>query len=198
MSLRDFVFRILFAMPLCFGIWYFSAAVWIWFIAELTHGVLRLLFSRLIASVGSIGHTLDIVTNLGDIEQYTQHHKMMALVFSINPLQYGYSLAVYSALLLASKNYHWRAWLVGLAVLMGAIVLGVCFDVLKTIAFDLAPTGTTYPTGFSDWQLNMLGVAYQLGYLVLPTVLPLILWANFNQLFFRSYLAGSVADIQQD
>lgn len=186
-SLKGFVGRVLLAMPLCFCIWYFSAFIWTWPIAELSHRVLRLFFSRLIASVEHAGHTLDIVTNLGDIVQYTRHQKMTALVFSINPLVYGYSLAFYSALLLASRNYQPKAWLVGIGVLMLAVVFGVCFDVLKSIAFDLAPPGMSYPTGFSAWQLNMLGVGYQVGYLVLPAVLPLMLWASFNPAFFQEW-----------
>jgi hypothetical protein len=59
---------------------------------------------------------------------------------------------------------------------------------LKSIAFDLAPPGMSYPTGFSDWQLNMLGVGYQLGYLVFPAVIPLLLWANYNKAIFEGFL----------
>lgn len=77
---------------------------------------------------------------------------------------------------------------------MAVIVVGVCFDVLKSIAFDLAPPGMSYPTGFSDWQLNLIGVGYQLGYLVLPAVTPLILWVNSNKESLNQYLITNKID----
>ncbi len=111
---------------------------------------------------------------------------MAALVFPINPLAYGYCLALYAALLLAAQNFKLKAWLIGMGVLTGLIVVGVCCEALKSIAFDLAPAGMAYATGFSAWQLNLLGLGYQLSYLVLPSVAPIVLWANYNQPFMQA------------
>lgn len=186
-SLSRFFWKTLMAMPICFGVWYFTAFIWTWPIAWFSNAVMRGLFPALIASVEQVGYQLDIVTNLGDLAQYTLNKTMAALVFPINPLEYSYSLALYSALLLASEQRTVKSWLIGLLILMGVIVFGVCFDILKNIAFDLAPPGMSYPTGFSAWQLNMIGVGYQLGYLVLPAVTPLVLWVNANKALLKSY-----------
>lgn len=110
---------------------------------------------------------------------------MAALTFTVNPLSYGYSLAFYSAILLAAPlkplAHKLNTWCIGLGVLLLILTFGVCTDALKSIAFDLAPSGMSYPTGFSAWQLNLLGICYQLGYLILPATAPLLLWLQANR-----------------
>lgn len=188
-SLKRFCLKTLLFMPLCFVLWYFTATIWTWPIAVCADSLLRWFFPQLIAGIEHQGTVLNVVTNLGDMQLFTQQQKMAALVFNINPLTYGYSLALFSAILLASpsdiQHPKYRTWLGGILVLLGGIVFGVCVDALKSIAFDLAPVGMTYPTGFSEWQLNLLGASYQLGYLILPTVVPLLLWVNANKQFFH-------------
>ena len=186
-SLSQFFWKTLLFMPICFGVWYLTATVWTWPIAWVANAILQILFPTLIAGVEHVGTTLDIVTCLGDLAQYATNKTMAALVFTLNPLLYAYSLALYSARLLASRRRILSAWLIDISILMAAIVFGVCFDVLKNIAFDLAPPGMSYPTGFSSWQLNLIGVGYQLGYLVLPAITPLILWVNANKTFFKRF-----------
>jgi hypothetical protein len=177
-------------IPLCFGLWYLAAPLWIWPIAICADGLLHFLFPHLVASVEQAGHNLNIVTNLGDIKLFTEQNKMAALEFTLNPLAYGYSLAFYSAILLASPPgqtmHKFKAWWSGTLVLAGVLIFGVSTDALKSIAFDLAPPGMSYPIGFSSTQLNVLGLAYQLGYLILPSISPLLLWALANkQLFLK-------------
>lgn len=184
MSLRNFIFRVLISMPFCFCIWYFTANIWTWPIAECTKLILLVLFPKLISNIEHVNYHLNVLTNLGDIVQYKEHHKMAALNFTVNPLQYSYSLALYPALLAASKNFKIKPWIFGILVLLFAIIFGICCDILKSIAFDLAPPGMSYPTGFSAWQLNLLGAGYQFGYLVLPSVLPLIFWIKYNHAFY--------------
>lgn len=176
-------------MPLCFAVWYYSANLWVWPVAIGSKAVLCALFPHLIHSVEQAGTSISIVTNLGDIKLYTEQQKMAALEFTINPLAYGYSLAWYSAILSASPTFgaqrKFKLWLLGMMILIGVLIFGVCADALKSIAFDLAPPGMTYPTGFSAWQLNLLGICYQLGYLILPSVMPLLLWAYTNKHWFE-------------
>lgn len=149
---------------------------------------MRLLFPTVIASVEQTGRSIEIVTNFGDLMEYTQHKKMIALAFSINPLTYAYCLAMYAVLQLASKNYNLKSWGIGLIILLIAIIFGVSVDILKSVTFDLAPPGMSYPTEFSAWQLDLLGLSYQLSYLILPSLIPLLLWVNFNREFLQVYL----------
>ena len=187
-SLKHFLGKTLLLLPLCFGIWYLTAALWIWPVAICADSLLPLLFPHLVAGVEQAGHNLNIVTHLGDIQIFTEQHKMAALEFSLNPRAYGYSLALYSAILLASPSalvsHKFKRWCLGILMLTGILLFGVCTDTLKSIAFDLAPPGMSYPTGFSSTQLNVLGLSYQLGYLILPAIVPLLLWAVANQKLF--------------
>lgn len=189
--LKVFIYRILLATPLCFCIWYYSAVIWIWPISQSVQFIMRFLFPNLIASIEQSGHALDIVTNFGDLMEYTQHKKMIALAFAVNPLSYAYSLAMYALLQVASKNFDFKSWVLGLLILWMTIIFGISVDILKCITFDLAPPGMSYPTEFSNWQLNLLGVSYQLGYLILPSLAPLLLWAYFNREFLQEYIVIS-------
>lgn len=187
-SLEHFLGKTLLFLPLCFGIWYLTAVVWIWPVAFCADVILHVLFPQLVAGVEQANHKLTVVTNLGDIKIFTEQHKMAALEFSLNPLAYGYSLALYSAILLASPSalveHKFEFWWTGIVVLVGILIFGVCVDTLKSIAFDLAPPGMSYPTGFTTTQLNLLGLGYQLGYLILPAIAPLLLWARANKKIF--------------
>lgn len=189
-SLKRFCLKTLLLMPPCFALWYYTAAIWTWPVSICADTLLRWLFPRLIAGIEHQGSVLNVVTNLGDLQLFTQQQKMAALVFDVNPLSYGYSLALFSAILFAAPSNtgrpRYKAWLWGMLILLGGIVFGVCVEALKNIAFDLAPTGMSYPTGFSAWQLNLLGASYQLGYLILPTVIPLLLWVSANRQLLSS------------
>lgn len=94
-SLRRFFLKTLLLLPICFGLWYFSAFIWTWPIAWLSDKVLRLLFPQLIAGVEHVGYSLDIVTQLADFAKFSANKSLAVLVFSINPLVYSYSLALY-------------------------------------------------------------------------------------------------------
>lgn len=183
--LQRFLFKSLLLMPLCFICWYFTAPIWIWLVSVSANVILHTLFPYLIASVEQTDIALTVVTNLADFKYYADEHKFAALTFSVNPLSYGYSLAFYSAIFLAAPVkpliHKVKTWCIGLSILLLILTFGVCTDALKSIAFDLAPAGMNYPIGFSEWQLNMLGICYQLGYLILPSTAPLLLWVQANK-----------------
>lgn len=186
--LKKFLFKTLLTLPICFTLWYWTAFAWTWPIAISTDIVLRFLFPKLISEIEHIDHTLDVVTRLTSTAQNAQPNQIGDIVFSINPLIYSYSLALYSAILWASPLQLPRTkiyiWLQDLAVLMVLIILGVSIDIIKTIAFDLATPGISSAARFYSWQLNLIGVAYQIGYLVLPAVAPLMLWFRAHKQWF--------------
>ena len=68
-----------------------------------------------------------------------------------------------------------RRWLWGMLVLFGVQIFGVSTEILKILAFG-AGVEAQKLLGFSAWGYEFLALAYQLGFLVLPPVVPVMLW----------------------
>ncbi len=83
----------------------------------------------------------------------------------------------------------WRTWSWGLPWLFMAQVWGVGFDTLKTLLFAIGPAAPPL-VGFSAWQTELVALGYQLGFLILPSILPVAIWF----VLYRDYLATLVGD----
>jgi hypothetical protein len=98
--------------------------------------------------------------------------------------KYGYGLVLLWAMLLSSRPQRW--WLKGL---IGSVILfavqawGICFEWLIDVVVLKAPNGSTAYLHYPDWVSNAVAYGYQLGFLILPPVVPIMLWLLFNKRF---------------
>ena len=97
-----------------------------------------------------------------------------------NPLQYTFGVPFLLALVLATRpaGWEWKA-LVGAGVMIGIASLGLFCEVMR----DLAGIRGAFNEPFfsiprAALEANALG--YQLASLILPTVVPVVLWAAFD------------------
>lgn len=116
------------------------------------------------------------------------------LLPTANILTYAYGTPLAAALLLASRLQGWW-WKIPLAAL--ALVpfqaASVCCTWLMQIAV-LAGTDTASQTGFSAWQANLFAAGYQLGFLLLPTLMPVLAWLALDRsLVAKVMLEGAFA-----
>jgi hypothetical protein len=104
----------------------------------------------------------------------------MILDVPVTPLTATYSLPFFLALMLASRPRA-KAWkiAVGLAVLLLLAGIGVGFDALKSLASLAAPSGSPL-FEFSQAKREAIALGYQLGALIVPSVLPVAMWVAFN------------------
>jgi len=77
---------------------------------------------------------------------------------------------------------------------------GVCFGWLKQVAVQFGPQ-TRATTYFGAWATNLIGLGYQIGFLLLPTLVPMLMWLYLERRFVITVavvgsMAGSV-DRQQ-
>ena len=105
-----------------------------------------------------------------------------ALGFIVNPLVYGYGLPLLFGLVMASGVSLLRKMgvlLVGYICVMLIQVWGVVWQALKMLAFNFGPEAhqLVIDAGISD-DLSALG--YQLGVLIFPPLVPIILWVLAN------------------
>jgi len=105
-----------------------------------------------------------------------------ALGFIINPLIYGYGLPLLFGLVMASGVSFIRKMatlLVGYTCVMLIQVWGVVWQALKMLAFNFGPDAhqLVSDAGISD---ELIALCYQLGVLIFPPLVPVILWVLAN------------------
>jgi len=184
-----FFLRVLLWLPLAFFAWYFTAPVLTLPITLGMEIVLEQLLPDVLRAVEHQGYTVDVVTRFTLAQAGILRHgaEQGLLAFGVNPLIYQYSIPLLFGLVLASPGSEGRKLAsmgVGLLVLLPVAAFGVTLEVLKSLAFDFGPAvGAT--VGGGPVLRNLLALSYQLGYLILPSISPVILWI----MLYRDFVA---------
>ena len=106
----------------------------------------------------------------------------------VHVLNYLYGMPLLVALLLAvqAKGLWWKIPL-GLGALLPFQAWGVCFTWLLQVAVQ-ADNYTRAQTHFNSFDRNLIGACYQLGYLVLPPLTPILVWLALDQKLIKNVL----------
>jgi hypothetical protein len=105
-----------------------------------------------------------------------------ALGFIVNPLVFGFGLPLLFGLVMASGVSFLRKMgilLIGYVCVMLIQVWGVVWQSLKMLAFNFGPDAhqLVADAGISD---ELIALCYQLGVLIFPPLVPIILWVLAN------------------
>ena len=105
-----------------------------------------------------------------------------ALGFIVNPLVFGFGLPLLFGLVMASGVSFLRKMgilLIGYVCVMLIQVWGVVWQSLKMLAFNFGPDAhqLVIDAGISD---ELIALCYQLGVLIFPPLVPIILWVLAN------------------
>ena len=128
------------------------------------------------------GSTLAFVTT---IQVYPSPGRAALLVPEVNALIYTYGLAVFLALMLAERAA-WRKIAIGAVILLLFQSWGIAFDFLVQVGVRLGPEMATQ-ANLRGWHVEGIALGYQLGVLIFPPLVPVILWAYLGT-FFRNRL----------
>ncbi len=107
-----------------------------------------------------------------------------------NPLIYGYGLAVFAALTLATPKNEARKWKeIGIAYIIFLFIqlIGISIKALMQFIF-YSPESIKAHFPLIASHTDILGISYQISTLVLPPVTPLILWIFFNTSFIEQLI----------
>lgn len=179
--LTRFVLAALAWLPVTFGAWYLLAPLLLWPVRLLVQLVARFAFGDLVRGIESGGGSLAFLTTLKPGEG------MGAGVVSIdvNMLVYAFGMPLFAALTLAARGARsGRTLAIGYAVIVPFVAWGVLADFLKGIAI-VAPAAIASQTGFSGLQRELIAFAYQFGSLILPAVVPAVLWVLLHRAFLE-------------
>jgi len=179
--LARFILLALAWLPAMFAIWYFAAPILLWPAKVLIDLVARTGFADLVRSVDLATASVVFTTTLRPGSAQAGG----AVSVDVNMLLYAFGLPLFAALTLAARQRDWwRALALGYLVLLPFIAWGVLADFLKNIAITASPLIASQ-TGFSAWQRELIAFAYQFGSLILPAVVPAIVWVLTHRKFLE-------------
>jgi hypothetical protein len=168
-------------LPVTFGAWYLLGPVLLWPVRLLVQLICRVGLSDLVRGVEVGGSSIAFLTSLKPGEGMGAGF----ISVDVNMLVYAFGMPLFAALTIAAREAKWwRTLAIGYAVMVPFVAWGVLADFLKGIAL-VAPAAVASQTGFSGLQREMIAFAYQFGSLILPAVVPAVLWVLLHRVFLE-------------
>lgn len=183
LALGSFVLRVFLWLPPCFAAWHLGAH-WQTEIAAAFARLFITFFNALLVSATENGTELVFVTTL----EVQQAGRAGVLSVDVNPLIYTYGLALFLALMLASRASVLRL-IAGAAILLPFQGWGIAFDFLAQVGVKLGP-GIAMQAGLLGAR-EMIALAYQLGNLIFPSLVPVVVWVALERPFVDSLRTGA-------
>jgi len=184
--LTGFVIRVFAWLPVMFALWYLAAPVLMWPVVLLLHGVAAVAFRDLVSSVDQ---TMGIVT-FGTLLHPGHALTRGQVAVDVNLLLYSYGMPLLAALTVAARERAWKGKLaLGYVAMLPFVTCGALADFLKNVSITAAPS-VAAQAGFSAVQREAIVFAYQFGSLILPPVVPAILWVVMHRAFLERLREG--------
>ena len=187
--LSGFLLRVLLWAPVCFVAWYFLAETLLVPVRWLSELFLLEFFPHAVSAIEQQGISYELVTPYKSslLANYLPGQPVGLITFNIEALKYCYGTPLYAAMTLAVANkiklrVGWL--LIGIVALIPFQCWGVVTDALVTLSFKLG-NGVAAELGLSRSVRESLALSYQLGYLILPPLVPILLWGGLNRQFLN-------------
>jgi hypothetical protein len=180
--LARFLVKVFAWLPLAFAAWYFAAPVLLWPVKLVLELVARTGFADLVTAVEQNAANFTFVTLL---KPGAVTARSTQLIVDVDGLLYSFGLPLFAALVVAARTPRWgRLLALGYAVMVPFIAFGVFADFLKDITLGAGPLVASQ-TGFSAWQREAIAFSYQVGALILPTIVPVVAWLLTHRAFLE-------------
>ncbi len=201
---RGFALKALLWLPLAFVIWLAWAPLWVLPAMHLAKVVLVGLWGSLFDTLTLGGELLDgggrVVARASYLVTVATHVQVTiapsaagaggvgVLEPTLNPMVYAWSLPLFAGLTMATPLSTGRRLLqfaLALLAIWLAQAFGICAEALKVLAFQSGSEGAA-AVAQAHLNANVIGIAYQFAVLILPAVLPAVLWMAFNRPFIET------------
>jgi hypothetical protein len=186
--LARFVVKVLAWLPVAFFVWYFAAPLLLWPAGLIVRAVAHAGFASLVTGIEQNAATFVFATSLRPGEAVAGGR----VAVDVDGLLYSFGMPLFAALVLAAREPRWpRTLAIGYAALLPVAAWGITADFLKNVAITSGPLVASQ-TGFVAWQRELIAFAFQFGSLILPTVVPAIVWVLAHRRFLER-LRGDTA-----
>ncbi len=175
-----FFVRALLGLGPALALWYWARNYVVMPVAWLAGGLMRYFFPGWVSGSELDGINLTLLTRL------TMPHvsgQIAELTPEVSVLTYCYGLPLLLALFFAAraKGLWWKLPVCALGLLPFQ-AWGVCFAWLLQVAVQSGPN-TRSMTYFTTWDVNLIGLGNQIGFLLLPTLVPMLMWLYLERRF---------------
>ncbi|HFC30278.1 MAG TPA: hypothetical protein ENJ44_04465 [Oceanospirillales bacterium] len=185
--IRQLLISTVLFLPLCFFIWFYVASLLVLPVKYLLQLIVTWWQPDLFNQVSQHQYLLNVETLIFPTQSFQgQEDKLAVLEVTVNPMLYGYGLAVISGLVMSipelktSKRF--------LQIIMGYVLIifiqtfGSFWELIKTL---LLQSGVDAQNAILDVGLNpnFVALMYQLSYLIIPAVVPVAYWIIMNNKF---------------
>lgn len=181
--LKRFLLAVVIWLPLAFLGWSVLSSVLAWVPGQLSGWALSSLWPSLFNGVSHSGADWQAITSI--MVQQSGGQALGQLVFELNPMMYGYSLPLFFGLAMATHltpAQRTVQCLIVLPVLWLVQAYGMVTGALKLVSFDAGPQGAA-AAGAAGLSPDVVALCYQFGYLILPAVVPVVMWIVLNRRF---------------
>lgn len=213
--LREYLLAAMFWLPLMFALWFALGSVVAYPIVRASHALIDLIMPGLLHDAGQ-SYASMLYSYAVEIRgvQGLPGGTLLVEEQSVNVLIYAWGMPLFFGLAVASPISWGRTflqWGIGLLVLSLSCIFGVTCEVLYSIRDGTgnAVTAALLDDGFGQLAIqaghaagafiaerfdevglgiNLIALLRQFGYLILPPVVPIVLWILLN----RSFLEGLV------
>ncbi len=181
--LKRFLLAVVVWLPLAFLGWSVLSTLLVWVPGQLSGQVLSGLWPSLFDGASHTGADWQAIT--GIMVQQPDSKALGQLIFDLNPMVYGYSLPLFFGLVMATHltpGQRALQCLIVLPVLWLVQTFGMITGALKLIVFDAGSQGAAAAKA-AGLSPDVVALCYQFGYLILPAVVPVVLWILLNRRF---------------
>jgi len=187
-AVRQMFILALLYLPLGFFLWFFAASL----LMYPTQKMVAFLFTSLYPDVFSAVVQLDFYFEIQTLITLAQQveGQSVALNIEVNPMIYAWGMALLFGLIMATPlNAKTRIvqMVVGFLVVSAVTSWGVFWDTLTQLAFRSGPEAAMAARGLGI-PMDMIALFYQLGYLMLPAVIPVATWILLNRGFIETHV----------
>lgn len=172
-------------LPLGFFLWFSFGSALMWLPARLAEWLLTGLHGEVFDQVVQFGARLEVQTQVQ--MQRMVEGRVALLNNDVNPMLYSWGMALLFGLTMATPMSGRRRLAqlgVGYLLLSLVTVWGVYWQTWTDLAFRLGPEAAA-AVAASGPPPTVIALCYQLGYLMLPAVVPVVSWILMNRPFLE-------------
>ncbi len=176
--LITFIVKVIVLFLFFLVLYYYLSPGLLLFTAKLVNFSLTNLFEQFISSVILTNKTLEIVTFFS-----VDSSLKGQLAFDLNPLKYSYGFPLFLALIFSNKGLLIDKLLKSILayfVILLTQTWGLSFDIIRHLVFEFNGAYASY-FHFSSIQTLLLSFGSQLGFLILPSLTPILLWVYLEK-----------------
>ncbi len=173
-------------LPMGFFLWFFAASLLMFPTARLADLLLTGLFGDVFDQVVQLGFQLEIQTSV--LLEREVEGRTVAVNLYVNPMIYAWGMALLFGLIMAtplSVKGRLAQMAVGFVVVTLVTTWGVFWETLTDLAFRSSPEAGAAAAELG-LNMNLIALFYQLGYLMLPAVIPVATWILMNRAFIEN------------